>query len=89
MICIGDYPENSLNLKTFSAAELAGCAGQDGAPVYVAFRGKVYDVSLSPLWQEGSHQEEHLAGKDLTREMADAPHDPDLLAEFPVVGKIK
>ncbi len=89
MIHIGDYPEKGLNLKIFSASDLGACNGLNGAPAYVAYEGKVYDVSSSPLWQESLHQEEHLAGRDLTAVMADAPHDPGLLADFPIVGVIR
>lgn len=75
-------------MKKFTAAELEEFNGEDGKPVYVAYGGKVYDVSSSFLWEEGDHQGEHVAGKDLTDEIAEAPHEPDMLDAFPVVGEI-
>ena len=33
---------------------------------YIAFEGKVYDVSRSFLWQRGRHQVRHQAGIDYT-----------------------
>lgn len=77
-------------MKKFTREELAGFRGDQGGPVYVAYDGKVYDVSDSPSWVDGEHQAgEHYAGHDLTAEMADAPHDPDMLDGFPVVGELE
>jgi predicted heme/steroid binding protein len=73
-------------MRTFSRAELAACNGKDGAPAYVAFEGKVYDLSRSFLWQRGRHQVTHPAGVDYTGGLGAAPHGPDLLERFPVVG---
>ncbi|MBK5225066.1 MAG: cytochrome B5 [Thermoleophilia bacterium] len=75
-------------MKKFTFEELKGYKGENGAPVYVAYDGKVFDVSSSYLWEDGSHQGEHDAGKDLTNEIADAPHEPDRLDNFPIVGEI-
>ncbi len=36
-------------------------------------------MSRSFLWQGGSHQALHTAGRDLTGSLKDAPHPPDLL----------
>ncbi len=58
-------------------------------PAYVAYAGKVYDVSGSFLWQKGNHQGLHRAGRDLTVELEKAPHDADFLERFPVVGRLK
>jgi predicted heme/steroid binding protein len=60
--------------------------GKGGAPAYIAFEGKVYDVSGSFLWQRGRHQVRHLAGIDYTGGLEEAPHAADLLERFPVVG---
>lgn len=68
--------------------ELKRCDGQDGRPAYVAFRGRVYDVSGSHLWAGGTHQLRHEAGKDLTAEFAAAPHDESVLQRIPSVGRL-
>ena len=60
--------------KQFTKAELARFNGQNGMPCYIAFDGKVYDVSDSTMWEDGNHQGVHDAGMDLTDEMDDAPH---------------
>lgn len=67
-------------------AELAKYNGHDGAPAYVAYEGKIYDVSASFLWQKGRHQALHQAGTDLTEALAQAPHGKEFLDRFPVVG---
>ncbi len=73
-------------MKEFSKEELARYNGKNGALAYTAFKGKVYDVSRSFLWRDGSHQVLHKAGVDLTEAMEQAPHNEDLLEKFPVVG---
>ena len=75
-------------MRTFTQKELARYNGKDGAPIYVAFKRKVYDVSSSFLWRGGSHQVLHHAGEDLTDGLGQAPHGVDLLEKFPVVGTL-
>ena len=72
--------------RSFTKEELSRCNGRDGAPTFVAYAGKVYDLSQSFLWQGGVHQVFHAAGTDLTGELEQAPHGADLLDRFPIVG---
>jgi len=74
-------------MKTFSREELKKYDGSRGIS-YVAYRGKVYDVSRSPHWKKGAHQVIHKAGQDLTEVLEEAPHLPDRLFRFPVVGSL-
>jgi predicted heme/steroid binding protein/uncharacterized membrane protein len=69
-------------------SELREFDGKSGKPVYVAFKGKIYDVSESPLWKEGKHQGRHSAGTDLTEAIANAPHAGEVLMKLPVVGEV-
>jgi predicted heme/steroid binding protein len=69
--------------------ELGRYNGQDGAPAFIAYGGRVYDVSRSFLWQNGRHQAVHAAGCDLTRSLDQAPHGADLLKSFPMVGTLE
>lgn len=68
--------------------ELRKCDGREGSPAWVAFRGKVYDVSASQRWPVGVHVKRHQAGGDLTGEFAAAPHDESVLERMPVVGRL-
>ena len=73
-------------LKEFTRKELAQFSGKNGNPAYVAYMGKVYDVSDSFLWKSGVHQVLHHAGTDLTEALEQAPHGGDILERFPLVG---
>ncbi len=75
--------------RVFTKESLAEFNGKNGRPAYVAYEGKVYDVSESVMWENGEHEDEHMAGADLTAEMEDAPHFADELDVFPVVGTLE
>lgn len=66
-------------LKKFTVKQLEEYNGKDGKPVYVAYQGKVYDLSESGLWAEGEHMASHNAGKDITEEIDLAPHGEEVL----------
>jgi predicted heme/steroid binding protein len=73
-------------MHRFTREELAQYDGTDGAPAYIAYNWKVYDVTNSFLWQGGRHQVFHTAGQDLTGSLVQAPHGVDLLDRVPIVG---
>ena len=75
------------DLKPFSLEELGRFDGTGGKPIYTGYKGMVYDLSSSPLFQGEKRMRCHLAGKDLTQEMNIAPHGEDLVFKFPVVGR--
>ncbi|MBS4022896.1 MAG: CopD family protein [Dethiobacter sp.] len=74
--------------KMFTEQDLSRFDGSDGKRIFVAFGGHVYDVSQSRLWKSGKHAGRHPAGTDLSSDMAEAPHGPDMLERFPIVGKL-
>jgi len=76
-------------MRKLTKRELAQYNGKNGAPAFFAFKGKVYDVSDSFLWQDGNHQVFHNAGQDLTDRLEQAPHSAEILEKFPVVGTLK
>jgi predicted heme/steroid binding protein/uncharacterized membrane protein len=76
-------------MKEFDAKEIESCNGKEGRPVYIAYQGKVYDVSGSKLWKTGLHMKRHPAGKDLTPDIQAAPHGTEVLERYPQVGVLK
>lgn len=76
-------------MKEFTTEELSSFDGKEGRPIYVAFQGKVYDVTKSPLWAKGLHMKRHPATKDLAGEISAAPHGPEVLERYPHIGTVK
>jgi predicted heme/steroid binding protein len=74
-------------MKEFTREQLAQYNGKDGQPAYVAYDGKVYDLSDSAMWDDGDHEAMHFAGADLTAEHDDAPHDV-YVTDYPQVGTL-
>ena len=75
--------------KEFSLEDLKDFQGAEGKPGYIAFEGRVIDISASKHWHHGHHMGTHQAGHDLTREIDAAPHGPEMLERFPQVGVLK
>ena len=75
------------NLPGYTLVQLALRNGVEKDEVWIAYRGLIYDVSLSRLWRKGQHYE-HWAGQDLTHELKDAPHTKKVFDKFKIVGKI-
>jgi predicted heme/steroid binding protein len=78
----------SAHLPLYTLGELALRNGQDKPEIWVAYKGNIYDVSLSRLWRKGMHYE-HWAGQDLTPELADAPHTETVFDKFEIIGILK
>ena len=70
-------------------AELARFDGREGRKAYVAVNGKVFDVTASPYWQDGNHQNAHQAGTDLSADLLKAPHVRSVIERFPVVAVLE
>ena len=76
-------------MKEFTQEELSQFDGRDGKPVYVAYQGRVVDVTASKLWKTGTHMRRHHAGTDLTADLSEAPHNADVLGRYTQVGILK
>ena len=74
-------------MTAYSKSQLALRNGQEREEVWIAFKGNIYDVSKSGLWQKGMHYE-HWAGQDLTDELPDAPHTERVFKKFKMIGKL-
>lgn len=75
------------NHQNYTVAQLALRNGAERDEVWIAYKGLIYDVSLSKLWRKGQHYE-HWAGQDLTHELKDAPHTNKVFDKFNIVGKL-
>ncbi len=73
--------------RVISQEELRRHDGVRG-PAWFAYKGYVYDVSKSFQWIQGKHQDDHLAGIDLTSQLSGAPHGEEQIMKFPKVGKL-
>ncbi|HEX7482522.1 MAG TPA: cytochrome b5 domain-containing protein [Candidatus Bathyarchaeia archaeon] len=74
--------------KKVTRQELQENNGKNGKPAYLAYNGKVYDVSASSFWMEGDHMGMHDAGKDLTDELEMAPHRDETFKRVKLVGDL-
>lgn len=82
---------NAWKTRVFTSEELKKYNGKDGAPVYAAVDGIVYDLSKSKYWKAGGHMKMHEAGTDLTSDIHNkAPKsihkDGKILEKMPKVG---
>ncbi len=62
--------------------------GTEDRAVYFAYKGKIYDVSQSEHWKNGTHFSKHRAGDDLTDMLKQAPHKEEKLIGIPQIGKL-
>ncbi|HYA14622.1 MAG TPA: DUF2231 domain-containing protein [Syntrophales bacterium] len=76
-------------MKEIDPESLAELNGQTGKPAYIAYRGKVFNVSGSKLWKEGFHMKLHHAGTDLSAEFDAAPHGEEVFERYPQVAILK
>lgn len=74
-------------LPTYTKTQLALRNGSDKPEIWIAYKGKIYDVTNSRLWRNGKHYE-HWAGQDLTAELKDAPHTEWVFDKFEVIGQL-
>ena len=77
-----------MHQKEISKRQLSLRNGQEKPEIWVAFRGNVYDLTVSKLWKNGKHYE-HWAGQDLTDELVDAPHLENVFEKFEIIGTLK
>jgi len=71
--------------QRFNINDLSKFNGKNGNPAYIAFKGKVYDVTQSSQWTDGDHLG-HEAGQDLTMALDIAPHGEEVIQKMKIVG---
>ena len=72
-------------MTEYTRSQLALRNGQDRDEIWVAYQGKIFDVTQSRLWRNGKHYE-HWAGQDLTDELVDAPHTKKVFERMTQIG---
>jgi arsenite oxidase small subunit len=80
--------EGSEHSRSFSKDELEKFDGKEGRPLYIAFNGKIYDLSNSKLWIQGTHMGIHTRNEDLAETIKTAPHGEEMLQRFTVLGTL-
>ena len=75
-------------MPIYTKSQLALRNGQDKPEIWVAYAGKIFDMTTSKLWKNGKHYE-HWAGQDLTEELRDAPHSAKVFEKFEPIGQLK
>ncbi len=71
--------------KIFDPLTLQAFDGKAGTKAFIAYKGKVYDMSSLGLWANGTHMKHH-AGHDMTAALARAPHGEEKLDYLNAVG---
>lgn len=84
----GPVTNSAVTLRQIDTAELAKNDGKEGRPAWVAYKGKVYDVTAVPAWKTGTHKG-HGAGQDITAAIASAPHGDKVFAKLTPVGELR
>ena len=74
--------------KKFSSDDLKQFDGLNGHPLYIVFKGKVYDLTSSKLWPAGKHMGMHSRSDNLTEAIKKAPHGEDNVYRYPLVGEL-
>jgi predicted heme/steroid binding protein/uncharacterized membrane protein len=76
------------NKDKLTPEELQHFDGKENKTAFFAYNGKVFDVSSSKLWKDGTHFKKHSAGNDLTDVLKTAPHGEEKILQMPEVGKL-
>ncbi|MBN1548617.1 MAG: cytochrome b5 [Syntrophaceae bacterium] len=76
-------------MEQWDENSLAQFDGQNSKQIYIAYRGRVYDVSQSKLWQGGLHMKRHYAAQDLTDFLQAAPHGEEVFSRYPQIGSYR
>lgn len=71
--------------KVFDPLTLQAFDGKDDSLAFIAYKGKVYNMTNLKLWKNGIHMK-HRAGHDLTDSITKAPHGEEKLEKLNVVG---
>ncbi|MFB3888673.1 MAG: twin-arginine translocation signal domain-containing protein [Candidatus Bathyarchaeia archaeon] len=80
--------DGATKTRRFTLTDLQQFDGLDGRPLYVVYKGRVYDLSTSRLWLQGRHMGMHTRSENLTETIKGAPHGEETILRFPTVGEL-
>jgi arsenite oxidase small subunit len=81
--------KNNEKYRVFTLDELRNYNGRDGKPLYLIFKGKVYNLSESKLWVNGKHMGMHVFDEKLEETIKQAPHAEEVLSRFQIIGELR
>ena len=74
-------PEPAILFRTFTPRTLLPFNGQNNAPVYLAVRGRVFDVTAGRQFYGPGGPYSNFAGRDASRGLAFGSFDEDMLTK--------
>lgn len=69
--------------------ELKQYDGKEGRPAYIAYKGKIYDLSKSDFWAGGIHMGIIKAGEDVTEKIGLSPHGEVNIFRYPAIAELE
>lgn len=69
--------------------ELKQYDGKEGRPAYIAYKGKIYDLSKSDFWTGGVHMGMINAGEDVTEKIGLSPHGEGNILRYPPIAELE
>ncbi len=77
-----------MSLPHYTKSQLALRNGTEMDEIWIAFEGKIYDMTNSNYWRNGKHYG-IFAGQDLTEELSTSPHGKRVFENMPPIALLK
>ncbi|MDD2799111.1 MAG: cytochrome b5 domain-containing protein [Bacteroidales bacterium] len=77
-----------MDLPQYTKSQLALRNGSEMDEIWIAFEGKIYDMTSSVYWKKGSHYG-NFPGQDLTEELSTSPHGRRVFENLTPIGELK
>jgi predicted heme/steroid binding protein len=77
-----------MKLPHYTKSQLALRNGSEMDEIWIAFEGKIYDMTQSNYWKNGKHYG-NFAGQDLTDDLINSPHGKRVFENLPVIALLK
>lgn len=77
-----------MELPLYTKSQLALRNGSEMDEKWIAYKGKIYDMTQSSYWKNGMHYG-NFAGQDLTEELSTSPHGKRVFESLTPIGILK